>query len=77
VQLNSAVVSLEKKAPIVKCPSCRGDSVFAPSNLWRPFCSERCKQIDFGAWASEEFRVPVKPVAQDDEAQDVPRDLLH
>ncbi|WP_249660952.1 DNA gyrase inhibitor YacG [Variovorax sp. PCZ-1] len=51
---------MEKKAPIVKCPACGGKSVFAPSNEWRPFCSQRCKQVDFGAWASEEFRVAGK-----------------
>jgi uncharacterized protein len=48
------------KPPIVRCPACGGDSLFAPSNEWRPFCSQRCKQIDFGAWASEEFRVAGK-----------------
>jgi endogenous inhibitor of DNA gyrase (YacG/DUF329 family) len=25
--------------------------------MWRPFCSERCKTIDIGAWASERYRV--------------------
>jgi hypothetical protein len=29
-----------------------------PDNAYRPFCSERCKQIDLGAWANEEYRVP-------------------
>lgn len=43
---------------IVRCPQCDGDSVFAPSNPFRPFCSRRCKDIDFGAWADESFRVP-------------------
>jgi endogenous inhibitor of DNA gyrase (YacG/DUF329 family) len=33
--------------------------VFAPQNRWRPFCSERCRVIDLGAWANEEYRVPV------------------
>jgi uncharacterized protein len=42
---------------IVTCPQCGGDSVFASSNVYRPFCSERCKNIDFGAWASEGFRM--------------------
>jgi endogenous inhibitor of DNA gyrase (YacG/DUF329 family) len=28
------------------------------ANPFRPFCSERCKRIDLGAWAAEEFRVP-------------------
>lgn len=41
----------------VPCPTCGGDSVYAPSNPARPFCSMRCKNIDLGAWASENFRV--------------------
>ena len=42
---------------MVKCPQCGGPSVYAPSNPYRPFCSERCKDLDLGAWASERFRV--------------------
>jgi endogenous inhibitor of DNA gyrase (YacG/DUF329 family) len=49
--------SASRPAPQVPCPSCRALTVFAPSNPWRPFCSERCRQRDFGAWASESFRV--------------------
>jgi endogenous inhibitor of DNA gyrase (YacG/DUF329 family) len=49
------------KPRIVRCPTCAGDSIFAPSNVWRPFCSERCRQIDLGAWASEGFRVEASP----------------
>jgi uncharacterized protein len=51
---------MQNKPPIVHCPACGGESLFAPSNEWRPFCSQRCKQVDFGAWASEEFRVAGK-----------------
>jgi len=32
----------------------------AKANPYRPFCSERCKLIDLGAWASEAYRVPVQ-----------------
>jgi uncharacterized protein len=46
------------KPRIVRCPACGGDSVYGPANPYRPFCSERCKNLDFGAWASESFRVP-------------------
>ena len=46
------------KRTIVRCPQCGGVSVYAPQNPYRPFCSERCKNIDLGAWASESFRVP-------------------
>lgn len=42
---------------IVRCPTCGGDSVYATANPHRPFCSARCKNRDFGAWASEGYRV--------------------
>ena len=45
------------KSRIVACPGCGGDSIYAPSNPYRPFCDERCKNHDLGAWASEDFRV--------------------
>ncbi|MFY3385501.1 DNA gyrase inhibitor YacG [Paracidovorax sp. MALMAid1276] len=45
-------------ARIVPCPACGGDSVYATSNAYRPFCSQRCKQADLGAWANEDFRMP-------------------
>jgi endogenous inhibitor of DNA gyrase (YacG/DUF329 family) len=45
----------------VRCPGCGGPSVYAPENAYRPFCSARCKGHDFGAWASESYRVETKP----------------
>jgi len=42
----------------VKCPTCGAAVKWLPENRFRPFCSERCKQIDLGAWASEAYRVP-------------------
>lgn len=56
----------------VICPTCGGDSVYAPSNAARPFCSERCKSLDFGAWANENFRVPTE-AETDDLALDTPK----
>jgi hypothetical protein len=50
---------------MVRCPACGGDSVYATSNPARPFCSERCKNMDFGAWASESFRVAAAPNAEE------------
>ncbi len=52
-----------KAAPKVRCPQCGGESLWSGSNPWRPFCSERCKMIDLGAWASESYRVPVQETA--------------
>ena len=45
------------KPRLVRCPACGRDSVYGPSNPYRPFCSQRCKNLDLGAWASESFRV--------------------
>lgn len=42
----------------VRCPGCGGPSVYGPSNRFRPFCGERCKNMDLGAWASERFKLP-------------------
>ncbi len=50
---------------IVRCPSCGGDSRYEPGNPYRPFCSARCRNVDFGGWASESFRLAVKPTADD------------
>jgi len=44
---------------MVLCPQCGSECAFAPSNPFRPFCSDRCRTIDLGAWASESYRVPV------------------
>ena len=64
----------EARLPVkrVVCPGCGGDSVYASSNPFRPFCSERCKNIDFGAWASESFRLPAD-IPPDDEAYGDPK----
>jgi len=43
---------------IVKCPTCAKPVEWRPDNAYRPFCSERCRQIDMGAWASESYRIP-------------------
>lgn len=51
--------------PEVRCPVCQRPALFAPANPWRPFCSERCRGIDFGAWASEGYRVAAEPPVDD------------
>ncbi|KAF1030193.1 MAG: DNA gyrase inhibitor YacG [Burkholderia plantarii] len=42
---------------VVKCPACAKDVCWVPENRFRPFCSERCKQFDLGAWAAERYRI--------------------
>ena len=54
----------------VPCPRCGKQSLFSPENAWRPFCSERCRMIDLGAWATEAYRVPVSPESDGDGVPD-------
>ena len=49
-----------KTTPLVICPSCGKPVVWNDLSRWRPFCSERCKSLDLGAWAAERYRVPVE-----------------
>ncbi len=42
---------------LVPCPTCKAPAAYAEGNRWRPFCSERCRNADLGAWASESYRV--------------------
>ncbi|HEY5580280.1 MAG TPA: DNA gyrase inhibitor YacG [Rhodoferax sp.] len=63
--MKSAKETPPTQPKIVVCPSCGGESIYAVSNPFRPFCSERCKNIDFGAWASESFRVPATSLPED------------
>ena len=44
-------------ARIVKCPQCNAEVAWTRESKWRPFCSERCKIIDLGGWASERYRI--------------------
>ncbi len=57
---------------IVRCPGCGGDSVYVTSNLYRPFCSARCKNSDFGAWASEGYRVASGPTPEESDEGSAP-----
>jgi endogenous inhibitor of DNA gyrase (YacG/DUF329 family) len=58
---------------IVKCPHCGRSLEWSVANTWRPFCSERCKLIDLGAWFKEGHAIPGEPaldIADDGESGD-------
>lgn len=55
--------------PQVKCPNC-GKITEYTGNEFRPFCSERCKLIDFGAWADGDFALPAESTALTEEEID-------
>jgi endogenous inhibitor of DNA gyrase (YacG/DUF329 family) len=55
---------------MVTCPGCGETSPYNLGNRWRPFCSERCKMIDLGTWASDGYVVAGEVIASDDDLFD-------
>jgi endogenous inhibitor of DNA gyrase (YacG/DUF329 family) len=47
----------ENVTKTVKCPICRKDVPLDGPEM--PFCSDRCRIIDLGNWASEKYVIPV------------------
>ena len=59
---------MSSKPRQVACPTCKKLAEFSPENAFRPFCSKRCKLIDLGEWAEENYKIPDnKPVDQNDD----------
>jgi uncharacterized protein len=46
----------------VSCPVCATKVDWVPEQRFKPFCSERCKMIDLGDWATEAHKIPCGPV---------------
>lgn len=42
---------------VVACPQC-GTKVPWEGSTYRPFCSERCRLVDLGAWLDEKYSIP-------------------
>jgi endogenous inhibitor of DNA gyrase (YacG/DUF329 family) len=51
---------------MVKCPNCRKETEYN-GNIYRPFCSERCKLLDFGDWADGNYALPAENATLSDE----------
>jgi uncharacterized protein len=60
----------DKRRRAARCPQCGKTVDLTPDNRFRPFCSERCKLIDLGAWAAESYRVPVAEDPADPDADE-------
>lgn len=54
---------------VVRCPICRTEVPWE-ENPFRPFCSERCRLIDLGAWAEGRYKIPGKTIISKDEPED-------
>ncbi|GAB4060589.1 DNA gyrase inhibitor YacG [Uliginosibacterium sediminicola] len=64
---------MSTKIRTVNCPQCGKSVEWRPESRWRPFCSERCKLIDIGAWASEAYRVPGPELDPGEQADEPPK----
>lgn len=53
----------------ITCPICKKETTWE-ENPWRPFCSERCKLIDLGKWASDEYRIEGEKKKEDEEEKE-------
>ena len=55
----------------VACPTCQRPVEWSAASRFRPFCSERCKLLDLGAWMSEQRAIPGEeiPSGADDGGQ--------
>ena len=49
---------IDTRARIVTCPTCGKRVKWTQQNTFRPFCSDRCRLIDLGAWADEQHKIP-------------------
>lgn len=54
----------------VSCPRCGAQVEWGPASRFRPFCSERCKMIDLGAWATEKYKVSAADSKNDDSSEE-------
>jgi endogenous inhibitor of DNA gyrase (YacG/DUF329 family) len=45
----------------LKCPTCGRPIEWSEAFPFRPFCSERCRLIDLGAWFTEQRAIPGDP----------------
>jgi endogenous inhibitor of DNA gyrase (YacG/DUF329 family) len=62
-----------KRKPDLKCPTCKQSVARKTEDF--PFCSERCRLIDLGKWASGQYVIssPVKDISDELDIQNFPK----
>lgn len=55
----------------VTCPHCHKQVAWVEKNTYRPFCSERCKLLDLGAWADGSHRIAGEPAMDETEIDEM------
>jgi len=59
---------MTEKATTLPCPICKKPVALDDENV--PFCSDRCRTIDLGKWASGEYRIS-SPILDPDVLEDL------
>ena len=62
---------------VVECPTCNKAVEWTEGSVWKPFCSERCKLIDLGEWASEGYTIAGETIMPEVLDQQLPEDDKH
>jgi len=62
---------MKLKTLSVKCPTCKKEVLMNNTSKHRPFCSARCRDIDFGSWASEDFSIEGDDLSSDTWSEDL------
>lgn len=58
----------KKRVPHHRCPSCR--TIVLRTDDYFPFCSDRCRLIDLGKWASGAYKIS-SPILDPDVLEDI------
>ena len=63
---------LKSQVKTMRCPICHKQVDATSANRYRPFCSERCRMVDLGTWAGEEYRIAGGKVDDLEHPDDLP-----
>jgi endogenous inhibitor of DNA gyrase (YacG/DUF329 family) len=61
-------MSPKKKPIVLRCPTCK--TIVTASDEDFPFCSDRCRKIDLGKWASGAYKIS-SPILDPDILEDL------
>ena len=64
-------------ARTISCPQCGKAVEWTEKNKHKPFCSERCRLIDLGAWANEDYQIAANEEENDFSTGENPDEQQH
>jgi endogenous inhibitor of DNA gyrase (YacG/DUF329 family) len=62
------------KIKTLRCPTCRNIVLTGSEDF--PFCSDRCRRIDLGKWASGDYKIS-SPIQDPDLLEELARSNKH